>query len=200
MSEKRWKTADETPGNISLPYGIRTQHTWHEMGEILRIVNDLDIKTFIELGTYNGGLFSLLIGRVVADKDWRVYSLEIDRTVVDPSLAGLSNLLIRDVMAEKTIEEVKALISYWRGKALIYCDNGNKVAEMGLYAKILRKGDVIMCHDYSEGQDVVGIDKYGFEGARCGPEVHPEDLLFLKEPEFRKFVLPGTRIVGGEKL
>ena len=189
----RWKTSDEFPGSISLPFGIKTSHTWHEIGQILRIINDLDITTFVELGTHVGGLASM-ISCVGKYKYFRYYGLDIKTDWADSDVLPL--LLERDVLSESTKQEIEMLPRI--GRTMIYCDGGNKITEMDFYASILISGDVIACHDYYNGQDVVDLDNFGVDDTcSCVPEVREKDLVLFENWErLPNYLLKGTRITG----
>jgi hypothetical protein len=187
----RWKTQDEFPGSISLPFGVKTSHTWHEVGQILRIINDLDISTFIELGTHVGGLSSMLtcISRY---KPFSYYGYDIKTDWADQSIFGY--LRLRDVMSDETVSEISTLVT---GRTMIYCDGGNKISEMELYKTILNPNDVIACHDYYGGQAVFGLKDFGIsKECGCVPEVSPFDLHFDGWTKLPYYLLEGTRLMG----
>ena len=185
-----WKTEDEFPGSISLPFGIKTSHTWHEIGALLRIINDYDIESFAELGCHVGGLGTMLSGR----SEWRNFKytgFDINGTSVDTQVMDKLSICVTDIFqnADKIYKDCKS------GNTFIYCDNGDKVKEMRVYSKLLQLGDIIACHDYGNGQDVYEL---GF--CACAPEVSRNDLdylfgndTFLQLPHY---LLRGTRIMG----
>lgn len=189
-----WKTVDEFPGSISLPYGIKTSHTWHEVGQILRIINDLEINAFVELGAHVGGLASAILP-IRNYRDFVYVGLEIDPSIVHPSVQ--SQIITADVMT--SMHMVRSMTS--GRKTFFYCDGGNKIKEMWAYYQFLAPGDIIACHDYFDYQSVFGMTGFGTdEMFECKPEVWHKDLDFLfDDARFEPlpdYLLEGTRIMG----
>lgn len=196
MTHRKWKTVDEFPGSISLPYGVKTSHTWHEVGQILRIINDLDVYSFIELGCHVGGLASILMGRSKFHP-FRYIGYDKDMSIVDNEVMDNCLIFEKDIFEnpEKLVQHVP------KGRTFIYCDNGDKVKEMQVFSKLLRPGDIIACHDYFDNQEVVGLENFGFsDECGCRPEVWLKDIQFLyNDPTFEVLsdrYLHGTRIIG----
>ena len=200
MTHPKWKTNDEFPGSISLPYGIKTSHTWHELGQILRIINDYSVYSFAELGCHVGGMASLLLPRSKYHS-FRYIGFELEDTHIDDVVREQCVIHIGDIF--KNIKEAWSLAK--SGKTFLYCDNGNKSREMYEFAQYLEMGDIIACHDYYDGQDVVGLENFGrTDECGCVPEVSKSDVLFLFDsPNFQKlpqYLLDGTRIIGFLRL
>ena len=66
------------------------------------------------------------------------------------------------------------------GLTLVLCDGGNKVKEFSTFASYLKKGDIIMVHDYGESieqykRDIVdkNIWKMGWKSSD-GSEIHQD--------------------------
>lgn len=191
----RWKTRDEFPGSISLPFGIKTSHTWHEIGQLLRIINDLEIQTFIEIGSHVGGLGSI-VSCIERYRPFKYIGVEINYDIVDESMK--THIYNMDALSH---ENAYALRKRTEGRTMFYCDGGNKVDEMQLYKNHLNTGDVIACHDYFGGQNVFGLGGFGLDDGACGckPEVFPTDIepLFPSAYKFLPLYLrEGTRIAG----
>lgn len=195
----KWKTSDEFPGSISLPFGIKTSHTWHEVGQILRMTNDMEIDSFLEIGVHVGGLASIVscVGRYRTDFEYR--GMEKEPFIVDERITGVTAGDALD------LEQVVSVVKLMRGKRMFYCDGGNKVKEVKLISPLLRKGDVIACHDYYEGQYVNDLRHFGItDECGCKPEVFKNDLDYLfNDPSFEVvdgYLLKGTRIMGFTRL
>lgn len=190
-----WKTSDEFPGSISLPYGIKTSHTWHEIGQILRILNDLDVEVFIELGTHVGGLASILLP-LRTYKDFQYFGVEHKPEIVHPAVKDA--IYFVDVFSSSMVLTIKTL--GFEKRKFVYCDNGDKIREMDVYRDTLKSGDIIACHDYYDGQWVDGLVNFGVDNScGCVPEVWRKDLAQFESPEFRQlddYFLNGTRIMG----
>ncbi len=56
------------------------------------------------------------------------------------------NFLEGDVFDPSIVVKVSNFIQHYR--AMIFCDNGDKLREVELYAKILKKGDLLLAHDH----------------------------------------------------
>lgn|SRR5574341_152481 len=190
-----WKSKDEFLGSISLPYGVKTSHTWHEVGQLLRIINDLDIETFVELGTHVGGLASILLP-INKYRSFVYFGIEHQAEIIHSVIREF--IYIADVFNPETVETVRRV--KLNRKTFIYCDNGDKVREMNLYKSILKRGDVIACHDYFNGQEVYGLKNFGFDDScGCKPEVWDKDLSEFYTSEFVRLdnhFLDNTRIIG----
>lgn len=191
----KWKTSDEFPGSISLPFGIKTSHTWHEIGQILRIINDEDIVQFVEVGTHVGGLASI-VSCVNKYRPFIYRGIEINESLVDDRVKDW--ILIGDALdVQFAGQSIKKSV----GRTMVYCDGGNKIEEMRLYAQLIERGDIIACHDYYDGQDVVGLGGFGKDEGACGckPEVWRESLSTFWDGAWTPlsgYLLEGTRIMG----
>ena len=196
MTHPKWKTSNEFPGSISLPYGVKLSHTWHEVGQILRIVNDYDVYTFVELGAHVGGLASILQWRSKFHP-FRYIGYELQIDIVDNDVNESHSIHPKDIF-----DKPKDIVNHSpNGRTFIYCDNGNKIKEMRVFSKHLRSGDIIACHDYYDGQWVDGLNAFG-ESDECGckPEVWRRDIQYLYDDEtfsaLPEYLLKGTRIIG----
>ena len=54
---------------------------------------------------------------------------------------------VEDSFSEDTFKDIVEMIQ-GEGKCLVLCDGGNKPKEFNTFAKYLKSGDHIMCHDY----------------------------------------------------
>lgn len=189
------KTIDEWNGITSLPYGIIMGHTWHEAGQILRIINDFDVTAFVEVGTNVGGLTSLLFGKIMVDPEFRYLGLELDFSIVNRQILHLRavsprySLLNLDCFSAEAKDAVFNQIQN-SGRCLVYCDGGNKVKELHHFAPLLRSNDILMAHDYYDGKrDVRDVDE-------PRAEVRPEDVLDLYYMKPIEGYFEHTRLIG----
>ena len=172
------KTLDEWNGITSLPYGIIMGHTWHEAGQILRILNDFDVDAFIEIGTNVGGLSSLMFGRTAVCHEFKYLGLELDFTIVNPHVLMLRShtprfqILNLDCFSTTAFQVVGDHLRN-SGRCAIYCDGGNKIKELYHFVGLLRPNDILLCHDYWDGKREVR----DVESPRA--EVNPEDVESL---------------------
>lgn len=120
----------------------------------------------IELGTGNGG-FSLYL-KLVTIRFWIPFYTYDIRPFTESRVTTALNLTdcfrVRDVM--KAEGEIANIIRH-PGRSLLYCDNGNKIAEFKTYANHLKQGDIIGAHDWGteiKDEDVSNtIQQYGLE-------------------------------------
>lgn len=126
-----------------LPAGRSRQHesvleTWP------RFLKAVDPKTIVELGTGNAAFTywtaSLVPTAVVwtfDNRDIKVKSVEN----VNQSFCDIFSIVGSSLV-------VKALQS--GGRTLLICDNGDKPREVRRFGPLLRKGDVLVVHDFGE--------------------------------------------------
>ena len=195
------RTKDEWSGITSLPYGIIMGHTWHEAGQVLRVINDYDVTAFVEVGTNVGGLTSLLFGRVAINPEFHYLGLEFDFSIINQrvlekrAFSPRFQLLNLDCFSEEAFLEVGKQLRN-SSRCLIYCDGGNKVRELYHFAPLLRHGDILMAHDFYDGErNVRDVDE-------PRAEVKPEDVRELVSLHKLKFIdgyFGRTRIIGWQK-
>jgi hypothetical protein len=103
----------------------------------------------IEIGTYNGGLSSYIFD----NKKPGAYFISYD---IDPSLNLTKREDIRffigDCFDPLPSFKISGLIDK-PGRILIICDGGNKTKEFNTFSKHLKKGDIIILHDYKQDQE-----------------------------------------------
>jgi len=194
----KWKTNDEFPGSISLPFGVKTSHTWHEVGQILRIINDYNVNTFVELGCHVGGLASVVGCRHAFYPEFKYIGYEYNEAIIDNTVKEKFDIRVGDIF-ENSAGMIKSISGF--GRMFIYCDNGNKVLEMEIFSKQLSSGDIIACHDYYDEQEVFGLKNFGkSEECGCVPEVWKKDVQYLFDDlnfdVLPSYLLEGTRIIG----
>jgi hypothetical protein len=131
---------------------ILLAQTWYEIGAITFIMYNFGINAVVELGADQGGLGVLFALQSFIGKNIRYLGVELYDAHVHPKFLELVNLfptasfLCADVFSDSCIDHVTNFIQ--EGRALIYCDNGNKPKEFETYAKCLKPGDLLMVHDY----------------------------------------------------
>ena len=138
-----------TPKNQSF-CGVKMSQTWSSLSMLENILaSDKDIVRVVELGTGCGGL-TLFFGLHMTARNGKVLTFDTRsrQTPLWHNLANLLNITFeqRDVFEAATIQKAKTFIK--DGRALVYCDNGDKKREFPLYTPILKKNDLIMVHDW----------------------------------------------------
>jgi hypothetical protein len=107
-------------------------------------------STIIEIGTYNGGFTSWLADN--KREDALIVSYDIDASINHSNRKDI-DFRVEDCFANTTIIDIINLINR-DGKTLMLCDGGNKPKEFDEFSKYLKKGDVIMAHDYCADKDI----------------------------------------------
>jgi tRNA A58 N-methylase Trm61 len=131
-------------------FGIEMRQSLYCVYTLSKLVESMPgIKRIIEFGT-GSGVMTLLIGLLSHDKCVPLYTYDIapiESDAVHSALRSLNNVYVMrdDVFASE--ESISKLISDG-GRALVLCDNGNKIKEFEMYSKYLKPGDVICVHDY----------------------------------------------------
>jgi len=125
--------------------GIPTAQLEEQINMFHRLIDKYQVKTFIELGTFIGGLAYEMILKY---PEMTVYSFDVDGSHLHQKVIGLPQIHIRDVFQEDTVNFISNIINSSNGTVLLFCDNGNKVKEFYLYYPLLRCGDLIQVHDY----------------------------------------------------
>lgn len=134
--------------------GFIAEQSQSGIDTIEKILKDnVDILRVVELGTGHGGM-SLFLGSFICDRAGRV--LTIDRISIMNGGYDLwshtakkynVSFLQKNVFNPETVKEVSNFIEDHR--AMIFCDDGVKKREVELYAGILKKGDLLLAHDYN---------------------------------------------------
>jgi len=133
------------------PYKMKILQSWLQVGAIFDLIETEQIKTFIEVGVYEGGFGSLVSAKSFYDKEFRYFGIEIDSSVVnidfiDQCRKAGNLIFFGDVFDNFTL--MRKIISESKGPVLLFCDGGDKVKEMKTFYSFMRIGDIIMCHDY----------------------------------------------------
>ena len=159
------------------PYGISAAQTWQQVAGYFEIIEQYNIKAFVELGIHVGGLTSLLLPRAEYT-DFRYLGVESNQSIVNPAIiqkiARLpsTNVVWSDCFTDVTRDRVKTFVDNSPGACLILCDNGNKIKEMEFYAQVLRIGDYITVHDY--GTEITDSDLVWIDNSPDYEQVKPE--------------------------
>lgn len=109
------------------------------------LVEDYQVKTFIELGTFKGGLMlEMILNHPTLD----IHSFEHDGSELHSLIQSHPQVYVRDIFLDETIKFISNIIKKSNGIVFLFCDNGNKIKEFWLYYPLLRDGDLIVVHDY----------------------------------------------------
>jgi predicted O-methyltransferase YrrM len=112
------------------------------------ITENPHLCNFVELGTY-GGFTSLFLGLMARLRNADFYTFDIfDNRVDIVKKAWLSNMFfIQDDILTNINTKVIDLIS--KENTFLFIDNGNKIKETNMYLDYMKKGSVIVIHDWN---------------------------------------------------
>ncbi len=124
-----------------------------------RLLEQYRPEVIIEVGTYTGGL-SIHFGLYGALKGIPVHTWDIeDKRQNNAIFHALSiQFHLDDCFSAKSDELIKSLLKTKR--ALVFCDGGNKIKEFIYYSDLLKKGDLICCHDFAYDKETFERDVY----------------------------------------
>lgn len=112
-----------------------------------QIIKDFDL--IIEIGTYKGA-FSVWIHKNKKENcNFITYDINPNEIQIPEEYKKLIDVRIANCFSEEEKLKIKNLIAN-SGKTLFLCDGGNKIEEFRIYSEFLKKGDVIMLHDYAD--------------------------------------------------
>ena len=166
--------------------GFIAEQSKGDMSVIAKILKEnTDIFRVVELGTGHGGM-SLFLGSFICDRGGRVLTLDISKLMdggyplwCQSAQKYNVSFLQKDVFNPETVKDVSDFIAGHR--AMIFCDGGDKKREIPLYAEILKKGDLLLAHDYNAEFTLQDI---------------PEKTLAILEPYRQEEFPKGTRILS----
>lgn len=187
----------EVLGKHQSLYGTWIQMTWPELFMLeWTLADNRDITRIVELGTGHGAL-TLFFGLHMSMRGGKVLSFDINR-LMPPQWYELSEKLNitfeqEDVFASGTVEKVREFIR--DGRALIFCDNGDKKREFPLYAGVLKKNDLIMAHDWGP-IDMKGVGWGVFEGEIRHEHLDTKTLSMLEVYRQQEFLDLKARILS----
>lgn len=165
------------------PMGIPISQSWYDIGGIFRVIQEFEIKVFIELGAAHGGLSAMLAARATTNEDFHYIGYEVTHNLYDTRakrfLDGINraSYVLRDIRNFVPIHIFNEL----EGRLLVFCDNGHKPAEFAIYCKLIKPGDFIMAHDYPTEIKDEDCEIEGVELIRHNPPWMKDTNLILFE-------------------
>lgn len=157
------------------PYDVPVTQTWLQIVRHLEAIKDFDVRIFIEIGVYLGGLASVIMPRTEYT-EFSYLGVEINEAAVDSrvklkiSRLPKANIIYGDAFNSRIINKVNERINAAPSPCYLFCDGGDKSREMKTYAPLLRSGDLISVHDWVPSGT---------------GEISSEELEFL-EPDFEE--------------
>ncbi len=134
------------------PLGIVTQTTWLDVANICGLMaREPKIGLFVEVGVLMGGMASMMVSRIAYDPTLAYLGIERPgkKDRVDSNLQaqvlGVSHaeIVFDDCFSAPVEMVVRGWIDTTEGPALVFCDGGNKPAEIAHFAPMLRPADYI---------------------------------------------------------
>lgn len=138
---------------------VPIMHSQAEVDLLMKVVDEVKPTLFIELGNWCGGLTLMLHQKFPS---MEIYSFDLYGIAgnLHELFDNKVTFVAQDVLKGSSLIE-RLLDS--KGRKFLYCDNGNKVAEINLYSRYLCKGNVLGVHDYV-GEIRYRIDKAMSDG------------------------------------
>lgn len=146
-------------GGFAYKYLFISQHP--NVGNIFRsFLNNNHACRILEIGTMHGGL-TLMIKDILDDiglssTSIRTYDIEnqefLKPLVVDTNVEVITENLFDRYYRVFRDEQTKNKITQYiqqEGLTIVLCDGGCKKCEYNILAPLLKKGDIIMAHDYA---------------------------------------------------
>ena len=135
--------------------GYHVSLTYNSLVHLKPLLSHFD--TIIELGTFQGGFTEFLYHET--KERTKIISYDINPEHNKNTTKGI-DFRIGDVLSPATISEITNIINQRRGSKLIFCDGGDKNTEFNTYAKIIKRDDFIMVHDFYDERDNVPYAGY----------------------------------------
>lgn len=126
---------------------------------IHRIVKNFNPELIIELGTSWGGV-TLILHECNPDAELHSYDIECPRKPNKSLFNKNVHFHFKDILSEQLEELI--MLCWAKERKLLYCDNGNKIKEIQMYAPFLNSGDLLGVHDWNKEikyEDVVDVLK-----------------------------------------
>ena len=138
--------------------GIHTAQTPRQIELMDGWIETYEVKTFIELGVYKGGLSNMFIKR--QSDDFKYFGFEFDAQAIEPRMRGAIEIMVADVNKPNIISIVQNMVNMSKGTAYVLCDTFNKPREMLTYSKLLRVGDLLEGHDFPGEVSAEFLDQF----------------------------------------
>ena len=179
------------------PHGIFLCHWWDEVGRLLNIIDEFKIGFFVEIGLLDGGLTAMLMSSIEYNHDLCYLGIEpashyvndfVQAKATRTEISHRVRFLFESAWKTETVEIVRGVVRNC-GRTLIYCDGGDKPKELHLYWSVLRPGDLIACHDYSDVEGEPGREVYpshvrdllAVGRRRCEAELRDTRILLVEK-------------------
>jgi cephalosporin hydroxylase len=151
------KTSNLTENDsLSAFDGNMAQQHHNVYSTFYKLIDDTKPKRILEIGTALGG-FTMFLKKVVDsfNLDTKILTFDISaRPWYDDMKQMGIDVRVEDIFNDyqDIPNEIKNFIKQ-DGLTIILCDGGDKIKEFKLLSHFLKKGDIIMAHDYAPNQE-----------------------------------------------
>ena len=151
------KTSNLTKNDsLSAFDGNMAQQHHNVYSTFYKLIDDTKPKRILEIGTALGG-FTMFLKKVVDsfNLDTKILTFDISaRPWYDDMKKMGIDVRVEDIFNDyqDIPNEIKNFIKQ-DGLTIILCDGGDKIREFKLLSHFLKKGDIIMAHDYAPNQE-----------------------------------------------
>ena len=143
-------------------FGLRAAQNRIAFDGLSILLDEVKPRQIIELGAGQGGL-TIMLGIWARINGALFHSYELSCPLQLPELhepLGIG-LFAEDCMGKEASARI-ATVAQMDGVTLILCDNGNKRTEFARFQGVLKKGDIIMSHDFSDPERSIGSNYWGW--------------------------------------
>jgi cephalosporin hydroxylase len=140
---------------------IRLQQNQYLVKNLKNILNTIKPKRIVEIGTARGGM-TLLMSDILNElglRDSKIKTFDITMR------EHLKNIEVNNIefyvgnifnWSKRELDKPEEITNFLSDNDvnLILCDGGNKISEFNILSKYLKKGDIIMAHDYAPNREV----------------------------------------------
>jgi cephalosporin hydroxylase len=157
LQGKITKTSNLTENDsLSAFDGNMAQQHHNVYSTFYKLIDDTKPKRILEIGTALGG-FTMFLKKVVDsfNLDTKILTFDISaRPWYDDMKKMGIDIRVEDIFNDyqDIPNEIKNFIKQ-DGLTIILCDGGDKIREFKLLSHFLKKGDIIMAHDYAPNQE-----------------------------------------------
>lgn len=123
------------------------QHRWEDLALILEVLRGARPPVAVELGTATGG-FAVFLAMTLGEWDGWVLTVDRQQSQRLELEAACSNLICLEADLFVPPPPRWVTVPLRNPGALLYCDNGNKLRELALYAPYLGERGLVGVHDY----------------------------------------------------
>jgi len=131
--------------------GVRAQQLWTDLVIWEKFFQEQPIKSVIELGTLKGGMSLFLLAQCMQRgiEFWTMdMNTEPDDTPVAQALGLKRRFLRMNIFGDGQPWIEQMIASTLFKPLLLFCDGGNKVAEVLTFSPMLKTGDFVVVHDW----------------------------------------------------